>query len=186
MQLQPMPDTVWLAGWPSARVDERHLRLARPLVEQGLGFCPLDRGHTAAVEALIQQQIGPDLAVKDDAGGVVALDPSGRLIGAVIGIGAKFANTTNAFMIAFVAVDPSWQSNGVGSVLIGAVPQALQTAGHTGRWIFTGNCHQARAKFFQHCGFTVLFPHAPLPLGPGIAAPPESQHPCYFYREVTL
>jgi GNAT superfamily N-acetyltransferase len=79
-----------------------------------------------------------------------------------------------------LVVEPSWRGKGVGVVLLGVIPQLLQTS------LTFGTCAPDTAAFHQRAGFTVLDPGEPFPFPfskqATIITNSNPTYTCWFYR----
>ncbi|WP_430336037.1 GNAT family N-acetyltransferase [Rhodococcus sp. ACT016] len=101
----------------------------------------------------------PDFQVKDDEGGIVAVLPSGEIIGVVVVAGVKFESTSVMFLRVVVA--PAWRGRGLGTVLLNMLALVLNAD------MTIGSCAPSEAGFYANAGFTVLRPNVPLPFPAG-------------------
>ena len=172
-----------LIGWDPERAIERHLRYARCLVDESVSFDHVLAHERPAIAQLVQRNVaGAELWEPDgDCGALVAADTDGNMVGALVAGGAEFTGKITLFVL-YVAVEPDWRGRGVGTVLLGTLPQMLGE--RRGPALTVGSCAQEGARFYQRAGFTVLDPGEPLPfpLGGAWLANRNANHPCWFHR----
>lgn len=173
-----------LIGWDPERAIERHLRYARPLVDEGVTFEHVGATERPAVAQLIRQHIAERERWRPDPaeGAFIALDPEERTIGTLVAGAAQFGGDIGLF-VSYVVVEPGWRGRGVGTVLLGMLPKMLGGRGEP--TLTVGSCALDGARFYQRAGFTVLDPGEPLPfpLGDGAwLANRNANYPCWFHR----
>ena len=180
-------------GWSRQKVNQEQIRLATPLVEQGVNFrsFPSAEAPAEVVAEFIASNI-PGAAKTGILHGMAALDPSGEVIGAVA-LGADRATWPGdpdgqmlIVHVRYVAVAPQWRHQGIGTVMLCIMDQLSATENITRR-TFVGGCAPAEARFYQRAGFDVLTPEALLPgefLGRegGVHANGNADYPCWILR----
>lgn len=171
MNMHPLIDPLphLRAGWGREKVTKEQIRLATPLVEQGVYFrgFPAKELEAAAVAEFNARIIdGPTRT--DRLQGVAALDGDGTLIGAVT-LGTELwtpeyapHETVLNCMVRYLAVDPEWRGQGIGTVLLCIMDQQGIPDSVTRR-VFYGGCRPDAARFYQRAGFDVLQPNTIMP-----------------------
>ena len=179
-------------GWGAQKMREEQIRLATPLVAQGVQFVgfPSAEVEATAVATFNAEMITGSTA-EDNLQGVAALDSNGTLIGAVT-LGPLISSPdhspsekTLAVLVRYLAVAPDWRHHGIGTVLLCIMDQH-GVPGDVTRRVFFGGCAPEEARFYQRAGFDVLQPGTPVPgdvLGSGVDfANINAEYPCCFIR----
>lgn len=176
-------------GWGPEKVRARYLRHAREAVDAGVTFDGMKPADKTEVWSLISQHVTmpPKWKIAKNEGGIIARDPEGKLIGALLMNGISFDGPQGPQLMASirsVVVDPAWRGRGVGVVTLGMADRPFHPQRPN---LYIGNCAEADARFYQRLGYTVLQPGSefPLPLGAetikvGITNP---DYPCFFFQE---
>lgn len=179
-------------GWGRQRMNQEQIRLATPLVAQGIQFRPFPSPEAPSdvVARFIASNI-PGAAKSGTLQGIATLDASGEIIGAVALVPDRATwpgdpdDQMLIIQVRYVAVAPQWRHQGVGTVMLCIMDQLSATENITRR-IFVGGCAPAEARFYQRAGFDVLQPGALLPgkyLGrEGVHANGNSDYPCWILR----
>jgi GNAT superfamily N-acetyltransferase len=196
-------------GLHNDAVKKRHMRYAQALVDDGFTFDLLVDDGRDEVTALIREATpvpeanpAPEATTAYEAAGASAFtlqahdsglavrDRAGALAGAVVVTAVSYDNGTALFIRA-LATAAGFRSRGIGTVLLGMVPQVLGQAGLPTRALITGVTPQARASFVHRAGFVVLEPgdEPPFTFGgiedellDGSVLPTNDQ--CWFFKDV--
>ncbi|MCA4135482.1 GNAT family N-acetyltransferase [Arthrobacter sp. M4] len=176
-------------GWGPEKVMDRYLRYARELVDAGVTFRAMKPADKPEAWSLISRHVTmpSEWKIAKHEGGILAHDPGGKLIGALLMNGMSFDGPQGPQLMASirsVVVDPGWRGRGVGVVTLGMADRPFHPQRPS---FYLGNCAEADARFYQRLGYTVLQPGAefPLPLGAetikvNITNP---DYPCFFFQE---
>ena len=114
-----------------------------------------------------------------EAGGIKAT-LNGQLAGAIVLEGLEVPGDGIAVRVTAIAVAPTWEGRGLGTVLLGMVPSFAPRI----KFIY-GGCATDAAAFYQRGGYDVLQPGESLPfnLGDGLNLKSSNLHyPCWFIR----
>lgn len=148
-----------ISSWPRKRVKEFHRDYARGMVRKGVTFLPAN-DEMDELPSFFTRLI-PDMpttfAVGPDDGAIIARAADGPLLGAVLVAASQFPSGITS-VIRAVAVDPTQQGHGIGTVLLGIIPQLVE-----GTSAIIGNCAEREAKFYSRAGYDVYPAGAAIP-----------------------
>ncbi|GAA5226975.1 hypothetical protein GCM10025778_15080 [Paeniglutamicibacter antarcticus] len=135
---------------------------------------------TAIVEKIVNERVKFDHPyTKDPNAGGIRVELNGQTIGVMLIEGIEVPGDGIAARVTAVAVAPDWERRGVGSVLLGMIPQVVPA-----RLVY-GGCEMAAAAFCQRAGFDALAEGEILymPLGNGAAFKSSNEYyPLWFVR----
>lgn len=160
-----MLNDVLRTGWSPQKVEVNYFGYVAGLVTKGVTFKHIEPQYHSAVQALIRtyEKGSSSYSIPSTSGGIVAMDDTGDILGAIILGAAKFGpaakKQTTVVIVEHVVVTSAWRKRGLGHVLIQMSPM-VQTFD-----LQVGACDPAASKFYERGGFTVLKPGVPLPAG---------------------
>ncbi len=164
-------------------MQDRHLTLARPLVDAGVQFATTHyQADDPAILALVRETIpgSEGFAPSEPMPGLIAAELDDEIIGVAIIAAMKAGPELNAY-IWQLAVREDWQGRGVGTVLLGMIPQRLEEHGQVA--LTFGGTRPENADFFQKAGFDVHEPGAVVTInGRLVTAPEATVNPCWITR----
>jgi len=170
-------------GWPESRVRERYLERARA-VNDDFEFRTFTEQERPTIEQLLNEQLINEstFTMSAEAGGIKA-SHNGELAGAIVLEGVETPGDGIAVRVTAVAVTPKWKGQGLGTVLLGMVPNFTTNV----KFIY-GGCAVDAAAFYQRAGYDVLQPGELLPfhLGGSLTglASSNPHYPCWFIRHL--
>lgn len=168
------------AAWSQERAEDRHVAYATELVKAGLEFRPIDDRSRIDAERLVNDRVKFDTEFRmaEAAGGIRVVDGS-ETVAVMILEGVEWEGEGAAVRVTAVAVAPSHEGRGIGTVLLGMVPQV-----HPAKLIY-GGCSVNGARLYQRAGFSVLAPGEALPFmfsGGLRILSSNRDYPCWFFR----
>lgn len=168
-------------GWPESRVRDRYLEHAHAAVAAGLEFRAFAAEDRPEIEHLLNGRITSDnpFTLAAAAGGIKAT-LNGELAGVIVLEGIEVPGDGIAVRVTALAVTPTWEGRGLGTVLLGMVPGFA-----TGIKFIYGGCAADAAAFYQRGGYDVLRAGESLlfNLGDGLNLKSSNRHyPCWFIR----
>lgn len=169
---------VLIGGTEAGQVLMQHAARATALLERDVEFSPRALPHLEAINRLLD---GRAVVREDDERGIViAYHSRDGVIGALLITVGLFGDQVGMFIDA-LAVAPTWQRQGLGSVLLLTAHQVLPSQPA----FAAGHCDPDTARFFAQAGYTVLRPGTPLPvvLGDEPRLFGGSAEECWFYRQ---
>lgn len=180
---RPSPEnfpSVLMGGAEAIDVMYAHHARATALTKLGVTFTQDALSHLPEVNVLLQNAGYTVVAPDDTRGTVVAFDPDGEVIGALVLTGADFDGKCVMFLDA-ISVAPEWRGKGIGTVLLLAAQQLLPAK----VFFAAGHCDPSLAGFFAQAGYTVLHPgeNLILPIGDDPGLFDVGAEHAWFYRQ---
>lgn len=176
-------------GWPENRVRDRYLECAQATVDAGFEFRAFAAEDRPGIEQLLNERITSDAAfvLATEAGGIKAT-LNGHLAGVIVLEGYEVPGDGIAVRVTAIAVTPTWEGRGLGTVLLGMAPGFTALLENAPGFIseikfIYGGCAADAAAFYQRAGYDVLQPGEALPfhLGDGLNLKSSNLHyPCWF------
>ena len=173
-------------GWNLDRVNERHLRYARELVDAGVTWDRAAADDWPMVTDMVRDHIiaGDRFVVGPGDSALLARDVDGNTVGAIV-VATEREGHRIVLAVRHLVVEPVWRGRGVGAVSLGLFAQMVGE--EAGQVVLTyGACGVGKAaRFYQHAGFTVLAPGQPLKhpfSGQAMIVNNNEHYPCWFYR----
>lgn len=167
-------------GWPDHRVQEKFHAYARAAIASGLDFSPIADTDRPSIEQLMNSRLASEFSFSPAAGGFKAT-LNDELAGAVVIEGFRAPSVGTVIRVRAIAVEPSWERQGLASVLLGMVPSVTPDVKS-----IHGGCTPDAALFYQRAGYDVLQPGENLPLDLGtneLLQSSNPDYPCWFIRQ---